>query len=335
MKSYLENRSQSVKVGSNTSQPVNIVRGVPQGSILGPLLFTLYTSDFCKQVSFCNIHMYADDTQLYCSFRKNDMENATNKINQDLASISRFAQQHALLLNPSKSCALFLGRNIDKNELAIPALKIGNAEIPFVDNAKNLGLIIDKSFRFKGQISKNIQKAYLNLKLLYPHRLYLNVKVKTLLCEALVLSHFAYCSPVYGPCLDYETTQRIQRVQNTCLRFIYGIPKFAHISHKLSDARWLNMTNRRYLQSAILFHKIISEEKPPYLYNKISFRTDVHNINLRHRGLITIPQHNTSTYQRSFGYNIAKVYNNIPQSLKKCSTKQFKKRMFDHLLQLQ
>lgn len=147
-----------------------------------------------------------------------------------------------------------------------------------------------------------------------------------------MLSHFNYCDVLYGPCLDGIYKLKIEKVQKNCLRFIYGIRKFDPVSHKLKDAKWLSMENRRKLHSLVLFHNIIYKNCPPYLTDKINFRTDVHNLNLRFKGLITPPPHKTSLFQRSFTYNIYKLYNGLSESLKSLKPSTFKIIMKKELL---
>ena len=190
-----------------------------------------------------------------------------------------------------------------------------------------MGVIIDTELRFRDHIAKCIQKAYFSLKLLYPHRHLLSEALKIKLTDSLVLSHFNYCDVLYGPCLDGKDINRVERVQKSCLRFIYGIRKFDPISHKLKNAKWLNMLDRRKLHSLVLFHSVIYYNCPPYLTNKIVYRTDVHRLNLRFQGLISPPPHKTSMFRRSFSYNIYKLYNRIPKSLKTCKPSIFKNKI--------
>lgn len=324
LKNYLFNRVQRVKLHKEISAPLNVTRGVPQGSILGPLLYTIYTCNFHKFIKASHHHMFADDIQLYHSFDFQNAMRAMMDINSDLFAISEIAKKHDLLINPLKSVSIIFG---NKNKCKVlqdtVKLSIDNVEIPVVLSAKNLGLIMDNSFRYRDQILSYVKRSFCTLKILYPHRQYLTQNIKTLLCESLVLSNFAYCSQVYGICLDYDTARRAQRVQNSCLRYIFGIRKYDHISHKLAELSWLNMENRRTLTTACFFHKILTNKQPMYLYRKVKFRSDIHSINIRLKDAITPPLHKTSLYERSFSFNIYNTYNNLLHCLSdvlKCST---------------
>lgn len=315
-----------VRISDKLSQSRAINKGVPQGSILGPLLFTIYTSQFVNFVKSCLVHMYADDTQIYYSFYAKNYEAAVQQINNDLISLSDISSQHSLVLNPSKSAMLLFGKKQDCANLKnLMNIEINGCRLEFLQHARNLGLILDTTLRFREQVCKFIQKAYSALRLLYPHRSYLSIDTKKTLCETLVLSQFTYCAPVYGPCLDRDCSSRIQRVQNSCIRFIYGIRKYEHVSHKLSELLWLNMKDRRNFYSTCIYHKIITTKAPSYLYNKITFRSDVHNLNVRSKGLLSPPMHRTSFYERGFRYCIYKLYNQVSFSAKSFSVAKFKK----------
>ncbi|CAH2012415.1 unnamed protein product [Acanthoscelides obtectus] len=131
-----------------------------------------------------------------------------------------------------------------------------------------------------------MQRAYLSLKFIYGSRKFLSLKLKIMLCDTLVLSLFNYADVLYGPHLTNLYRRKVQLVQNSCLRLAFGIQRRHRISHKLKDAGWLNMENRRLLHSAVFYHKEILVRTPQYLYQKITYRTDVHNINVRSKGLI-------------------------------------------------
>lgn len=330
---YLSDRKQTVTLDNNCSKALSINQGVPQGSILGPLLFTLYISNFVHKLKHVKCHFYADDTQLYLSFYPRDVGLACTQLNADLDRLSQVSIEHSLQLNPSKSNVIVFGK---KKELVGEnlnlALKISNVPLKISKSVKNLGLLMDNELRFRSHISKCIQKAYCNLRQIYQNRYILSQQHKTFLCNSLVLSIFDYCDCVYGPNLLYSDKQRIQRVQNSCLRLMHGIRKYEHISHKLTETKWLNMSLRRYLHSLCLFHKIIQTKIPVYLYNLIRFRTDVHNLNLRFKGLLTPPQHATEMFKRSFSYLIAKLYNAIQSDLKLMSISRFKYHLKQMLL---
>lgn len=331
---YLYNRNQRVRLAGSLSGALSVTRGVPQGSILGPLLFSIYTSQIFGGIQYCSSHIYADDTQLYYSFPPSDWRAAVHCLNSDLKKLYESSVAHSLTINPAKSQAIMFGSVGQCASLErCFEVKLNNQNIPFVPEVKSLGLIIDNGFRYRAQISKYINTAYFYLKRLYSYRDLLNTDVKKKLCETYILSQFNYCASVYHTAIDANTSHRIQLIQNCCLRYIFGLRKFDRVSHTLRDAGWLCMKDRREAQTLSLYHKIILFKSPPYLYNKITFRCDVHTINTRFRSLISPPAHRTALFQRSFSYNVCSKYNDIPSVLKELKVGlfciRFKEILFD------
>ena len=230
---------------------------------------------------------------------------------------------------------MFGNATLNNHVMPVLEIKINNEIIPVVNQAKSLGLLLDNSLRFRDQISNYVNRAYQSLRKIFPLRSCLSVNAKKILCNALVLSQFNYCVPVYHAALDSVTSDRIQKVQNSRLRYIYVIRKYEHISHKLVCIGWLNMTNRRILQTLSLYHKILQSKYPPYLYNKITFRSDVHNLSTRFRGRISPPHHRTFIFERSFSFQICRLYNNLPENCKTCPFNLFRKRIRKMLIQSQ
>lgn len=308
--SFLSDRVQRVILRDNTSPFLNILTGVPQGSILGPLLYSIYTSQFNKSLQFCEYHMYADDTQLYFSFKPSDVINANLNINHDLNSLLQVTRDHLIQINPTKSVAiLFCKENLRTDLMSRLSIILGGDNIKIDKEAKSLGLIIDNKLRFKQHVTSKLKIGYSRLKMIYSHRHCLNQDIKKMLCDSLVLSPLNYCDSIYGPCLDSVDVRRIQKLQNSCLRLIFGIRRREHISHKLREAKWLNMYNRRILHALCFFYKILKFRSPPYLLSRIVFRTDIHNINIRRKNLLTIPRHRKEIFKRSFTYCVAAYIN--------------------------
>lgn len=335
-KNYFSDRTQSVSLYGNRSVNGYLTCGVPQGSILGPILFTIYTSVIIKNIQFCKSHFYADDSQLYYSFLEADLKTAVQQINADLESFCSASKDHALIVNPQKSKMILFGK------MSNPALRasiksqidirVDGNKLDFVDSANSLGLIIDYKLRFVEHISKAIQKAFAALKIIYSIRRILSYKCKVMLCDSLVLSHFNYADCIYGPCLDFITKRKIQLVQNSCMRLIFGIKKYQRITYKLKVIPWLNMDTRRYFHTTCIFHRIIYNKCPPYLLNKIRFRTDVHNINIRHKDVITVPVHTHTFFTRCYSYSVCKIYNSIPLRFKQMTPAKFKNEFYKYLL---
>lgn len=249
----------------------------------------------------------------------------------------KYAETHCLKINYTKTNVLLFGPSpaleVIFDQLCI---KVNDHLIKPVSEAKTLGVTFDSSLRFRNHITTYIRRGYGGLKLIYNKRHFMDIKTKSAVCNALVLSGLSYCDYVYGPSIDTRDARRIQVLQNSCLRLIYGIRRRQHISHKLEENKWLDMANRRLHHAATLYHKIMLYKCPPYLLNKITFRSDVHNVNIRFGGTVSVPAHKTETFKRCYSYQICIVYNNIPDKFKSINDiNKFKKTLWRWLFDTQ
>lgn len=334
--SYLNGRTQSVRtrVGNSSSELVR--SGVPQGSILGPLLFLIYTMDIYECVTFTEMQSYADDTQLKYSFNPNIRQPAVNSINHDLAAISTFCKNHALKINPLKSqVVLFCPKNLYNVVKASLVLKIENEVIPIVEHAKNLGVIFDRNFKFIPHVNNLIKKSYVSLRLLYSNRHILNFKIRKKICESIVFPIFHYCDIVYYPCLDSATKYRIQRVQNTCCRFVYGLRKFDHVSRKIQELKWLKFDFAWKYHFLVFVHRLLTTSTPTYLRKKLVHREQIHAVNIRGNRTLTMPHHTSAVFQKSFTFNAVKHYNSLHHTFKSYSINSFRRHLKVFLLNSQ
>ena len=160
--------------------------------------------------------------------------------------------------------------------------------------------------------------------------------MKRALCELLVLSHFNFGDFIYDPCLVQADKKRIQKVQNSCCRLIYGIRKYEHISHKIKECNWLNMENRRILHLNTFTHKLITNiTSSESLISKFTPRSKVHSVNIRGKAAITMPHHRTSSFQGCYVFNAIRSYNQLPEEFKLYSINKFKYKLKDHLINRQ
>ena len=270
------------------------------------------------------------------SFDPCESSQAVAALNFELNNIETFSKKHCLKLNSTKTVAIIFGRKNDRLKFSGTygkELNVSSNQIEFKNAVKNLGLYIDQDLRFTPHINKILQSAYMSLRLIFQNRRILNKNIKSRLCDVLVLSKCNYCDVVYGPCITEKDSKRLQKLQNSCLRLVYGIRRSQRISDKLRENDWLNMKERRQLHAVCQYFGIICKRAPKYLYNKIRFRTDIHNINIRQKGKLTIPipTHSTQLFKRSFSYNIAHYINELSFDYTKVSKAQFKKRIIRSL----
>nr|CAH7742951.1 unnamed protein product [Callosobruchus chinensis] len=317
IKSYLRGREQRVAINNQISTSNKIQSGVPQGSVLGPLLFLLYTSDLASCFKYCHVQCFADDTQIRYEFTPETYQLAEQYINNDLENVSKYCQSHNLKINPSKSKTILFGnKRVRDNLKSIMKIKIDGEVLAFTDQAKNLGLYIDEDLRFHDHVLHVTKQCYIMLRILFVNRELLNTNLKKDLCERLVLSKNLYAMVVYFPCLTVTDMNRLQIIQNTCSRLINNLRKYDHISHTYSHLKWLNMKNLFKYTFLCFVHKIMLTSIPAYLRNKLVSRFTIHNMSVRRKSLITMPLHHTALFDRSFTSNAVKLYNSISHEMR-------------------
>lgn len=329
MRNYLSGRIQRVKLNDCISNSLPIRRGVPQGSILGPLLYNIYTHDLKDITNNTKIHYYADDSQLYKSFEASSAEEALSIINKELEQLVDSARNHNLKININKSCVMYFGGRNNVTmvaNLGIP-IKINNIPLEIKKSCKNLGLILDDKLKYNTHINNLIRCSFAKLKLFYNYRDSIPVELKAMLCESLILSRFNYADVVYGPAIDKGTQNKIEKVQRACARFTLGLRKYDSVSNKIKNLGWLNMEQRRYVHLANFVHKIIVTGEPKYLKTLLTTRSTIHPINVRSNNLLSIPKFKSTQFKKSFTYSACHLYNKLPPHIKKCKKNKFKKNI--------
>jgi hypothetical protein len=294
-----------------------LTRGVPQGSILGPVLFILYTADIIKNIKHSTYHLYADDLQLYVSFKPEATNSAINDLNEDLDRIRLWSDRHNLVLNPTKSKYMILGSKtvINKIVSSDPQVFMLGERLENVTCARNLGLLMDASLRFEGHILEIMRNCFYRLKILYRVRDYLTVETRIMLCESLILSKLNYAATVFGSCLLGRTKNIIQRIQNACARYCFPVPRRSHITPILNNNKLLNMSSRYTLHFASQLFNIITTKQPPYLFHKLKFT----QCKMRIAPRLMFPQHSTAAFRGSFRYAATKCWNNLPPPIRKAT----------------
>ena len=179
-KSYLSGRTHLVKVGSTLSHPVTLQYGVPQGSILGPILFSLYTnpiSSIIQSHSSINYHFYAEDTQLYISLSPANFSHCIQKLKNCLNDIQNFMFTNKLKLNPDKTEFILIGSKNNCKKLLphFPIDILGNRVSP-AQSVKNLGVVFASNFTFSDHVSQVIKSAWVHARDLYRIRPLLDLK---------------------------------------------------------------------------------------------------------------------------------------------------------------
>ena len=211
--SYLSERKQRVKINGSFSTWREAVVGVPQGSVLGPLLFNIYLNDlfmFVKDAQICN---YADDTTIYAS--ANNIESAIKTLESDALKITKWFPNNCMKLNEDKCHLMVFG---DKSNNV--SINIGSVTINESTEEKLLGVILDKKLSFKQQVKSLCKKAGQKLHTLSRISYFLDTEQLKRIMKAFILSQFNYCPLVWMFC-DRTLNNKINHIHERALRITY------------------------------------------------------------------------------------------------------------------
>ena len=323
VKNYIEGRRQFVTLSDKVSNLRNLPRGVPQGSVLGPLLFSMYINDLPTTLMSCKHHLYADDFQIYISCKPEDLDTTVGKLNDDLKNISAWTQLNGLRINPTKSqCIMFSSKRSNKlSGVSIPDVKINESVIPLSHTVKNLGVTMDQHLEWGPHINSVCRKASYSLHSLVRLKHFLPTALKVTLVKTLVFPHFDYCDVILSN-LTCDLQNRLQRIQNACVRFIYNLKYSDHLTPYYNKLSLLKLSDRRLLHTAALVYKTIHLKQPSYLSSRFETLNARHNHNTRSGNLRTfsIPQYHSNFFSDSFTISSIRLWNNLPSSVRESGT---------------
>ena len=324
--SYLSNRYQAVYLNNTCSSFLPVSKGVPQGSVLGPFLFSVYVNDLPNVLKFCRVQMYADDVQLCISSSLSNVNMCVENLNSDLNNVFEWATCNRLCLNPNKSKCIIIFKNNKIDISLFPKIKMKNFNIEIVQSIKNLGIIFNTTLTWKTHIYSIIGKTYGILRTLWTTHNLLPFKFRMLIAKSYLIPVLLYGSEIFSSC-DAESKRKLNVLYNDIARYIFKLRRHDHISQyskQIFQCTFDQLLQHRRLS---LLHKIIYYNEPFYLYDRIKFfkssRTK-HIHQIKH-------YHKLSEFQ--FFVNTICLWNSLPIHLQFInSNAQFKKELFKHYI---
>ncbi len=275
--SYLSDRHQIINIQGNLSIPTSLLFGVPQGSVLGPLLFILYTAPLSKLLDspdHLKHHLYADDTQVYGSFNTSTCDSVLKELQDTLVTVQEWMFANKLKLNPGKTEFMVVGNKChrDKFDSKFPIDILGNqiSPSPF---ARNLGVIFDADFNFQRQVNGVVKSCNYYIRDIRRIRKHLTEDSATALANALVSSRLDYCNSLLFSVPKCYII-KLQRVQNSLARVVTLSPRLTSSAPLRERLHWLPITSRITFKVALLTYKAIICEQPPSLHKLLTIRSD-------------------------------------------------------------
>ena len=334
--SYLSDHRQVIHVGNGQSDSFNLSIGVPQGSVLGPMLFTLYTAplgDIMRQhdVSF---HLYADDTQIYYTFNcavANDMVACRQKVEACIRDIDRWMLCNNLKLNNDKTEFLLLHAQ-HRPKPPLESIYAANELINVSDHARNIGVVFDSTLSFERQISTICQSAFYHLRNISRIRKYISYHTTKVLVHAFVTCKIDFCNSLYFG-LSKHLTQRLQYVLNSAARVVSMSNKYDHITPIMMELHWLPVEQRVKYKILLFVFKSINGMSPIYLSDLLQKYQPARSLRSSNKGLLNVPKHKLKSYgSRAFSVSGPVLWNSLPYDIKSSENIEiFKKKLKTHL----
>ena len=301
--SYLSHREQVVKIQSTLSKPLPLTTGVPQGSILGPVLFTLYVNDLFRVPKHCKLLGYVDDTKLFLGFPSSKLHGVIFAVNEDLKNISTCCCRNSLLINPDKTKLLYVGvpQLMRTLPATLPIATILGTEIKPVPVAKDLGVHIDCHLNFNEHITKTARDCIFKLTRVNRIKHLLDKKTLIYFLNAFVFSKLFYCSTVWRN-TSKGNVRKLQLVQNYACRIVTGLRKYDHISEALKSLKWLNVKDKLLYNEFVMMYKCMNNLTPKYLSERFQQRSKIHQRDTRQKDDLALPKCRLVTSQKAFAF---------------------------------
>jgi hypothetical protein len=271
IESYLCQRTFSVVIDDYTSKKQDLQYGVPQGSILGPLFYLMYTSklETIVEKHGLKVHLYADDCTIYFPFEK-DVDAAEKKLFQCVHDIKNWARNSFLKLNRDKTLITLFRPNGSLNPRNIESFSLndGGNKIKSIDRVKLLGVELGPSLNFSEFVNKKIQTCNYHLRNLRYVKESIPTNTRIRLVTSLICSNIDYCNALLL-CSPKYVLDRLQKVLNKAVRFIFNVRKRDHISPYLYKLHILPVTYRVKFKVSVIAFKVMRGVAPAYLTNKV------------------------------------------------------------------
>ena len=341
-KSYLLGRKQRIKINDDFSENQEILWSVvPQGSVLGALLFLIYIIPLAEQIRTygLNNHGYADDTQLCLSFKKTS-DNAIVKreilnLEKCLCDISVWMSQNKLKLNNDKTEIILFGSKKHLAELNIKSLSVAGTDVSVASEpVRNLGAMFDSQLIMAAHVKSVVKKSSFHLRNIGKARRVLTEDATKTVMQSLVMSRLDYCNALLIG-IQQDLIAKLQRLQNSAARIVSRTRKYEHITPVLIKLHWLPIKFCIQFKVLLLVYKALNGLAPKYIKELLVPYKPRRHLRSEAKGLLDEPRTRLKFGDRAFSISAPRLWNALPQHLKDSTSCQaFKKCLKTHLFRL-
>ena len=311
-RSFLTDRSQHVVVGGEASENLPVSHGVPQGSVLGPLLFLLFINDLPNSSDLLKITLFADDSTLSLKFDPRCPAVAADILNVELSKVYNWLVLNRIKINIEKTKYIIFSyrRNIIFDDIII-----GNGVLSRVTDIKFLGVYIDQSLNFISHINHTKRKMSKTLGILNKVKYFLPQSTLNTLYVSLLEPYARYGIEVWGSAAVCHLNG-IYLIQKAAVRAVHGLPYDAHTADCFKKSELLNIFQLYKCQTLHLVYKNVKKSCYSNLFPNLVSHSETHFYPTRNSAKFVLPYCKLSNTQRSISYRGPKFWNETPDCIK-------------------
>ena len=317
-KDYLSNRQQYVVYNDLSSNLSTIKCGVPQGSILGPLLFLLYINDISKSSPLLSFILFADDTNVFYSHK--DLNSLVDTLNSELPKISTWFKCNKLSLNINKTNFIHFRHPNNHNITISNDIIIDGLSLSQKSYSKFLGIVIDENLNWIEHLNYVCNNVSRNVGILLKLKHFLPQKTLIILYNSLILPYITYCNIVWANC-GKTKIERINLLQKKAIRICTGVGYLEHTTPLFFKLKTLKVKDINKLQTALFMFKLKNNLLPLTFNNLFTTNTSVHNYPTRNSQNYHLSNPKSLLAHRSIRHSGPDVWNALSDNLKSCKTK--------------
>ena len=313
-KSYLSNRVQRVIIGDTVSECKNLNFGVPQGSVLGPKIYCMYTKPISDIIAGHGLshHCYADDTQLYIAIEHSaNLHSELLRMERCVADIRNWMRHNMLKLNDDKTELIVFASRYNQHLYSDASMMIGNTTVVCEPQVKNLGVIFDQGMSMRQHVNYTSRTARFHLRNISRIRRYIPEESCKLVVQSLVTSRLDYSNGLlYG--IPKSAVSILQSVQNSAARIVTKTAPREHITPVLRELHWLPVERRIEYKILLYAYKALNGLAPEYLCNMVELYAPDRVLRSASQNLLVVPRGKHCQYgMRTFAMAAATLWNSL------------------------
>jgi len=313
---YLSNRTQAVKINNHISTKQVVEYGVPQGSVLGPILFNIFINDLKSISPDIILVQFADDAQFLHSGKVENIASVIQQAESTVEQANNYFSENGLKVNSNKTKFLFIGSRSYISRIPEDiTIKVGSSSIKPSDTVKNLGLVMDSFLSFEKHVDELCAKAIGLLYFFNRNKEFLNDISRKTVIEAIVISLFSYCSTIWSTC-SKTLMEKAQKVQNFAAKVAVGNGrKYDRATPFINKLGWMKFNDKFMYEFLLFIFKIVNKWIPDWVID-LPIINQIQGRMTRQSNNLVVPRKRTKFADKALSVRGPNAWNELPEAIK-------------------